>query len=252
VQLAKGFRVYAMDLPAHGSSGVDPSPLTVQRAADAVVTVMDSLGLERAHLIGHSISGAVITRVAAQHPERVHRLVYLDATFDWGGPDEAEMDRLAVPRPEPAEGFKTPAEGEAWARKYFYGTWTPALTADGVTRSRINPNEVAERNRQHSVLLMDATLAPKEYASLRAPALAIWGEKTRDSYFFWIDRTDSATLARADIYLAARRRWEKRGVDRFRREAKGGRVVNFPAHHAMFITAPDRTLAEITRFLTGG
>lgn len=251
-KLRSRFRVFAVDLPAHGASGVGPDTLTVERAAAAVVSALDSLQLSRAHLIGHSIAGSVITRVASRYPQRVIKLVYLDATLDWGGKDEKEMDDLAVPRPQPEGGIKTAAEGEAWARRYFYGTWTPALTADGVARSRVSPDELSARGAQHAALLRDATRAPKEYTRVRAPALAIWAQKTRASYFFWMDSADTALVRRGDAYLKARREWEQRGADRFRRETRNATVVSFPAHHAMFITAPDRTLAEITRFLIDG
>ena len=249
-RLTGDFRVVAIDLPAHGASGVGRAPLTVDETAATIVTVLDSLELQRAHLVGHSIGGSVITRVASQYPQRVHKLVYLDATFDWGGRDERVMDSLAVPRPQPQGGIRSPAEGEAWARRYFYGIWTPALTNDGVARSQIDRRELEARDAQHAALLSDATRSPKEYASVRAPGLALWAQKTRESYFFWMDTADTALVRRGDAYLEARREWEQHGADRFRREMRNAKVVSFPGHHAIFITAPDRTLAEIRQFLT--
>ena len=248
-RLTDRFRVVALEPPAHGASGPGGAPLSVDRAARAVVALLDTLGARRAHLVGHSIAGAVITRVAASAPARVDRLVYLDATFDYGGSDEEAMERLAVARPRPAGGFASPAAGEAWARRYFYGTWTAALTADAVARSRIPPEEAPARAAAHAALLADAAAHPKEYARVAAPALAVWAEKTRASFFFWLDGADSAVAARADAYLAARRRWEGRGVGRFRRQTRHATVVAFPAHHAMYITAPERTAREVRRFL---
>ena len=247
--LSPGLRVLAVDPPAHGASSVGHTPLTVDGVADAVVGLMDSLGVARAHLLGHSIAGAVITRVAARHPDRVGKLVYLDATFDYGGVDERRMDSLAVPRPMPSGGFASPREGEAWARRFFYGTWTPALTADALARSRVPRDELRARAAAQADLLSDATRTPKEYRPIRAPALSIWAEKTRQSHFFWLPPSDTATMRRADAYLVARRQWELRGVERFRRDAPMAQVVSFPAHHAMFITAPERTLAEVRSFL---
>jgi hypothetical protein len=150
----------------------------------------------------------------------------------------------------PAGGFASAREGEAWARRFFYGTWTPALTADALARSQVPREELSVRAAAQAALLSDATRTPKEYGQVRAPALSVWAEKTRQSFFFWIQPSDTATLRRANVYLAARRQWESRGVERFRQSTPVAHVVSFPAHHAMFITVPERTLAEIRPFLS--
>lgn len=87
---------------------------------------------------------------------------------------------------------------------------------------------------------------------MRAPALALWAEKTADTHYFWVDRADTATIERARDHLENyRRSWEQKGVERFRREAKHGRVVSFPAHHWMIVTDEQRVLREIREFLLG-
>ncbi len=46
-----------------------------------VVDLMDEVGIDRAHLIGHSMGGVVAGGIAADHPDRVDRLVLVDAGF---------------------------------------------------------------------------------------------------------------------------------------------------------------------------
>ncbi|HEX3921502.1 MAG TPA: alpha/beta fold hydrolase [Streptosporangiaceae bacterium] len=66
--LAARFRVYALDLPGHGTSAKDvgdvgevgDGPAGV--LADAVTGVLDALGAGRAHLVGHSMGGAQTRR----------------------------------------------------------------------------------------------------------------------------------------------------------------------------------------------
>ena len=77
---ASRFRTYAVDLPGFGASRrVRWSRLddTVDRLADWIAAE----GLSRAHIAGHSLGGAVAARVAARHPERVDRLVLVDAAI---------------------------------------------------------------------------------------------------------------------------------------------------------------------------
>jgi pyruvate dehydrogenase E2 component (dihydrolipoamide acetyltransferase) len=87
--LATRYQVYALDLPGHGTSakdvGVGPEgpagsggtagPLGV--LADAVTGVLDALGAERAHLVGHSMGGAVALAVAARDPARIASLTLI-------------------------------------------------------------------------------------------------------------------------------------------------------------------------------
>ena len=75
--LAARYRVYALDLPGHGTSTKDVGEGSVSVLADAVTGVLDALGAERAHLVGHSMGGAVALAVAAQHPERIASLTLI-------------------------------------------------------------------------------------------------------------------------------------------------------------------------------
>ena len=84
--LAARHRVYALDLPGHGTSakdvgagpdGPDGPAGTVGVLADAVAGVLDALGAERAHLVGHSMGGAVALAVAARAPGRIASLTLI-------------------------------------------------------------------------------------------------------------------------------------------------------------------------------
>jgi pyruvate dehydrogenase E2 component (dihydrolipoamide acetyltransferase) len=84
--LAARYRVYALDLPGHGTSAKDvgPGPAgpegpagTLSVLAGAVTGVLDALGAERAHLVGHSMGGAVALAVAARDPGRIASLTLI-------------------------------------------------------------------------------------------------------------------------------------------------------------------------------
>jgi aminoacrylate hydrolase len=57
---------------------------SVDQMADDVLRLMDGLGIESAHLVGHSTGGAIGQVIAQDHPSRLQSLV-LSAT--WPGPD---------------------------------------------------------------------------------------------------------------------------------------------------------------------
>lgn len=248
-RLADRFRVLGATPRAHGESSTPDTIYTVSDAADDIRLLMDSLGIDEAHLVGHSISGSAITRFAALHPHRVKKLVYLDATFDYGGPDEHAMDQNVLSRPWPEGGVRSVGEYRDWARRYFYGTWSNALEADMWAGSSATDEENARRSEARAALLVDVTSHPKEYAQVNAPALALWAEKTMQTHYPWVDPTDADAVGRAEEYLRLRRLWEQNGVERFRREMRDRRVIAFPAHHWMFVTNEERVLREIRSFL---
>jgi pyruvate dehydrogenase E2 component (dihydrolipoamide acetyltransferase) len=68
---------YALDLPGHGASDKAVSSFT--DLVTALAGFLDAVGVDRAHLVGHSMGGAVALRVAADHPDRVASLTLIDS-----------------------------------------------------------------------------------------------------------------------------------------------------------------------------
>lgn len=78
-------RVYALDLPGHGTSSKDVGDGSVDLLADAVLGVLDAVGASRAHLVGHSLGGAVVLAAAARRRDRVASLtLFAPAGFGRG------------------------------------------------------------------------------------------------------------------------------------------------------------------------
>jgi len=75
--LAARHRVYALDLPGHGTSSKDVGDGSVGTLADAVLGVLDAIGAERGHLVGHSLGGAVAVAAAARDPRRISSLTLI-------------------------------------------------------------------------------------------------------------------------------------------------------------------------------
>ena len=78
--VASRYRTLALDARGHGDSDHDPG----YRYHHAGITrdiesVVDALALETLSLVGHSMGGYASIRYAAHHPERVAKLVLVDA-----------------------------------------------------------------------------------------------------------------------------------------------------------------------------
>jgi pyruvate dehydrogenase E2 component (dihydrolipoamide acetyltransferase) len=76
-ELAAERPVYAIDLPGHGGSSKDVGEGSPRALAQAVTDFMDALEISSAHLVGHSLGGAVATLIAARSPARVSALTLI-------------------------------------------------------------------------------------------------------------------------------------------------------------------------------
>lgn len=75
--------VYSIDMLGFGESSRDARDLSMDAQAKAVLTLLDRKGIPSADIIGNSVGGWVAATFAAQYPERVGKLVLVDAAgFD--------------------------------------------------------------------------------------------------------------------------------------------------------------------------
>jgi len=161
--LAPKFRVLAMDLRGRGFSEKPPSGYSAAQHAKDVRALLDDLGLEQAVIMGHSL-GAIIAMVfGAQHPERVDRLILVDA----GGKVSEEqmtkffagikpsLDRLGQVFPS-FEAYVAPLK-----QAPFNQPWSEALNTyfryeveevEGGVRSRVQPGHIQEEILNNSLM----------------------------------------------------------------------------------------------------
>jgi 3-oxoadipate enol-lactonase len=92
---AEGFRAITLDNPGAGESDRAARDCSIGLMADGAAALLDSLGVERAHVFGHSMGGAISQELALRRPDLVESLQlhctwgrtdsYLAALFEsWG------------------------------------------------------------------------------------------------------------------------------------------------------------------------
>lgn len=73
--LEASFTTYALDLPGHGESPPLRDVTSAASLARVVLEFADRMRLQHFALVGHSFGGAVAVHLAAQHPDRVTKLI---------------------------------------------------------------------------------------------------------------------------------------------------------------------------------
>ena len=94
--LADEFRVVAPDLPGYGESPPLAQLMSMRRLADEVVGLLDTIGVERATVVGLSMGGLVAMELGLGNPDRVDGLVLAATTAAPLTDEEAERRRAAA------------------------------------------------------------------------------------------------------------------------------------------------------------
>jgi len=224
-RLATGHCVITLDLRGHGESGRSESYDLAAMATD-VAAVIGASGVERPHLVGHSLGGAVVT--AAGSILDVASVVAIDQSLQLGGFKE----QLA-----PAEAMlRDPEQFQLVVDAMFETMMGEVLEASDVQR-------VTElRRADHGVVLgawellltksvaeiaaaVDAALAG--YAGRDVPYLALFGLDPGDDYRSWL----AERIPGSDVEY-----W-----------SDGDR----PFGHYPHLVAPDRFVARLREFWNG-
>jgi non-heme chloroperoxidase len=227
----------------HPSDGYD-----TPRLVEDIRTALDSLKLGRVILVGHSIAGEEMTRFAATYPERVERLVYLDAAYDRIDADSMFQEIFPVSPDLPTRPAPTAAD-----------TATPAAYVAFVHRTRgVNIPEADIRtryrydgwNEEITPAYQSITVEHPAYRSVRAPALAIYAVIDAVSQLEPWQRTDRAHVAGLQEVIRGSELVDRKARAKFKSQVAHGEVMEIHgAHHWIFVSNADEVFNAMRRFL---
>lgn len=175
--LGNEFRVVRFDLPGTGLSPPEPDGIyTDERSIDLLIGLLDQLGIAKASVVGNSIGGRIAWRFAAEHPERVDRLVLISPD-GFASPGFEYGKAPAIPAIVGVMRYVLPKALLRMNLKPAYGN-PDALTEENVTR--YHDLMLAPGVRTAVLARMRQTVLEDPEPLLRrihAPVLLMWGAK---------------------------------------------------------------------------
>lgn len=241
-ELASDYRVFAYDLRGRGDSDKPKEGYSVPIHVSDLAALIDELGLERPVLIGHSLGAMIALYFAAHYPDKLSKLVLIDAgaPVPWKTPEEqpawltASISRLGTPVPSFQEYVgrlkAAPFLGPYW-NEYVdtYFDRDVQRNSDGSVASKCYREGVLEEGRRF------AEANPEhQWPGVRVPTLLL---RAGQGLFFDNDQLLSEVAAEA-----------------IRRNINNCQYVNFPTlnHYTIIFGVEPGPTREIRNFIEKG
>jgi len=180
-RLSRHFRVIRYDVPPNGLSGPVPDAVVGKlRPSDVPARLLAHLGIERASVVGVSSGGTTGVFLAAEHPQRVERLVVSNAPAD-----PVDMSKL-VKSPALLEAERQYGDYLDYARtkpREFYRTYVdfysvvPGRMSEALVQQMVDFMRRAPEPRGTALtgVVADQAKAIGAMNAVRQPVLLLWG-----------------------------------------------------------------------------
>ncbi len=219
--LLRDHRVVVPELAGHGASGFAAgADYSAAAQADRVATLLDRLGVERAHVAGNSMGGFVAATLAVAHPQRVRSLLLSDAVgVASPEPSDAELELRAGRNPfllDDVDDF-----ADFYAMTMARPPFLPAFLRSAVATHHVSRRDQLEEIFAgfHGVGTLDDRLP-----EITVPTLVMWGDQDRL------------------VHVSTARTWAD-GVP-------GAEIVVYPGiGHMPMLEVPRRSAADYRAFL---
>jgi non-heme chloroperoxidase len=236
-RFADHFHVIGLTRRGVGESDKPADGYDASTRVEDIRQFLETVGIRKVCLIGHSMAGDELTLFATRYPDRVTKLVYLDAAYD--RTREGYLAGLTDPTNKPSMMQRMRME------------------ALGTPEAADIPVEKMPPAKEWAILVatQKAVFAFRpDYTKVQAPALAFYAVTANRHYpSHWLpDSADARVRAKAEAW------WKKKGyalmrepVEQFRREIRHGEIVELDdAKHYVFTgDTADEVAAKIREFL---
>jgi pimeloyl-ACP methyl ester carboxylesterase len=185
----------------------EAGPTSVAVQANDAAGLLDALGVDRAHVVGHSLGGAIALELAAQHPTRVASLVLLEPMFPMT-PAGAAFARAVAPLVERYEAGDVEGAVHGFLALVGDHDWREAI-------ERAVPGGIEQAVKDAATFFETEvpgapswTFGPEQAAAITCPVLSVLGSRSgplfvesRQLLHAWFPACQDADIAGATHLL---------------------------------------------------
>jgi non-heme chloroperoxidase len=253
------YHVYGITRRGFGASSAPAfttANYVADRLGDDVLAVIDSLGLRRPVLVGHSTAGEELSSIGSRCPDRVAGLIYLDAGYEYALYDASrgdyEIDRHELLHAlERLQSGRLSGDDRRTLMHALRETILPQFQRDVDQRTkRLDATSPEALNTVAVDTTPSAARAildgQEKYTRIAVPILAIFALPHQPEAMPGVDSATRVVLqARIDSATAA-------SATAFENGVPSARVVRIPnSTHALFRSNEAQVLREMNAFLAG-
>ncbi len=254
------FHVLALDRRGHGDSdypetGYDPNTLT-----EDLRQFLDVLKIDQVILAGHSMGYIELCHFAALYPERVFKLIFLDAAYDYSSFEyKSAWEKNPLPKMIPAWPIDDPDTFEDYVTtlKMLYPAlaviWDEAMDEQARHTVRISPEgKVVDKMSETISKGINDTLAiyVPEYSNIQAPVLSFFSIRDGTDFLSSDYMTEEQKVQVTNFFKTVIQPYQKKYIAQFQIRVPQARVVEIPrGHHYCFIKKEEIVFDEMRRFL---
>jgi non-heme chloroperoxidase len=248
--LTHEFHVLAVTRRGFGASSQLSRGYDLTTLVRDLIHVSETLQLKRLNLVGHSIAGDEMTRWARAEPDRVHKLVYLEAAYDRVEAHRLEAQFPKIP-PAPPEDQETGSPAAIRARI----ARTEILMPEAEIRATrvFGPDEQLIRpvTPERIIRAVATMVEHPDYRAIRAPMLAMYAVYQNPAQLVArYHGADPETRRALEQVFALWQPFAKRQRDLLRQSVPKARVVEIEgASHYLFISNRKQVTQETRAFL---
>lgn len=254
------FHVLALTRRGHGESDHPETGYDVDTLIEDIRQFMDALGIQKAILVGHSMASIELSHFSALYPERVLKLIFLDAAYDRSSASTKNFREKSPWRTIQPPGldadYYTEQEYFAATRRayaYFVPIWSQAMENQSYHEvSKTPEGKIIDRMGDTITKAITDTLYSyvPEDAKIKAPTLAFFcfSKALYSISDDWMTEEQKTQIR--EFVEAVENPWTQENSDQFQQNAPHARIVEIPnGHHYCFIHHEQLVYDEMRGFL---
>lgn len=239
------FHVMALTRRGHGESDHPETGYDVDTLTEDIRQFMDVLGFEKVILTGHSMASIELSRFSALYPERVLKLIFLDAAYDRSSASSKNMREKSPWRNIQPPGLDVDYYTEkdyfaAMKRAYpsLAVIWNMAMEEQSLHEIIKTPEgKIADRMSDAISKAITDTLTSyvPEDSKIKAPTLAFFA-RSKGIYSIsddWMTEEQKAQLM--NHFETTENSWTRENIEQFRQNVPHATIIEIPQGHHYFL-----------------